>query len=216
MLQGLNQYVRRVPVWTVYAAGSIPALILAYGIYLAFSGLPHHLGPDPLATLEHQTGIWALRFLIATLTVTPLLRIFRLSLMKYRRALGLLGFYYVMFHLGVWVWLDHWFDWRAIWAEILRRPYITVGMLAFTILVPLAVTSNDYSVRHLRAEVWRRIHWWAYPATALGAIHFLLVVKEWPPEPIIYCLLVAILLGWRVVKAVRQRQSRPLTRRATQ
>ena len=215
MLQALNPYVRRIPIWLVYVVGAIPATFLAFGIYAAFTGAAHNLGADPLATLEHQTGIWSLRFLIAALCVTPILRIFRLSLVKYRRALGLLGFYYAMFHLGIWVWLDHWFDWQALLAEIIKRPYITIGMLAFTILLPLAVTSNDYSIRRIRAEVWRRIRWWAYPATAFGAIHFLLVVKEWPPEPIIYCGIVAVLLVWRMIRAYRMRpKNRPVARPA--
>ena len=194
MLQFANPYVRRVPTLLVYLIGFVPAALLVYGIFY------NTLGADPLAKLEHETGIWALRFLIAALVVTPLLRLTRLNLIKFRRTLGLLGFYYAMLHLAVWVWLDHWFNWYALGAEILKRPFITIGMLAFLILVPLAVTSNNYAVRKMRAETWRRLHWWAYAATALGAIHFLLVVKAWPPEPIIYAGIVAILLIWRVLK----------------
>lgn len=196
MLAFLNPHVRRVPRWLVYAAGFIPAALLVRGVFA------NTLGVDPLARLEHETGIWALRFLIAALCVTPLLRLARLNLVKFRRALGLLGFYYALMHLAVWVWLDHHFAWGALWAEIVKRPYITIGMTAALVLVPLAVTSNDMAVRRLRAATWRRIHWWAYPATALGAVHFLLVVKAWPPEPIVYAGIVALLLGWRAVRAV--------------
>lgn len=197
MLAALNPYLRHVPRWLVYLAGFVPAALLVRGVFA------NTLGIDPLARLEHETGIWALRFLIAALMVTPILRLFRLNLVKFRRALGLLGFYYAMMHLSIWVWLDHQFNWPTLWAEIIKRPYITIGMLAALILVPLAVTSNDLAVRKMRAEAWRRLHWWAYLATALGAIHFLLVVKAWPPEPIIYALIVAVLLGWRVVRWAR-------------
>ena len=196
MLQWLNAPLRKVPVWLVYGVGLIP------GVYVYWAGFNNRLGADPLAVIEHETGIWALRFMIAALFVSPLLRLLRLNLVKFRRSLGLLGFYYAAMHLAAWVWLDRGFSWPAIWTEILKRPYITVGMVAFVILVPLAVTSNDWAVRRLATATWRRIHWWAYIATALGAIHFLLVVKAWPPEPLIYCAIVAVLLMWRVWKGV--------------
>ena len=196
MLQWLNAPLRKVPVWLVYGVGLIP------GVYVYWAGFNNRLGADPLAVIEHETGIWALRFMIAALFVSPLLRLLRLNLVKFRRSLGLLGFYYAAMHLAAWVWLDRGFSWPAIWTEILKRPYITVGMVAFVILVPLAVTSNDWAVRRLATATWRRIHWWAYIATALGAIHFLLVVKAWPPEPLIYCAIVAVLLMRRVWKGV--------------
>jgi len=191
MLQSLNAPLRKIPVWLVYAVGLVP------GIWVYWAGFNNRLGADPLAVIEQETGIWALRFLIAALCVTPLLRVARLNLIKYRRALGLLGFYYASMHLAAWVWLDRGFSWVAIWEEIVKRPYITVGMIAFVILVPLAVTSNDWSVRRLDTASWRRIHRWGYAATALGATHFLLVVKAWPPEPMIYLGIVAGLLAWR-------------------
>ena len=196
MLQWLNAPLRKIPVWLVYGVGLIP------GVYVHWAGFNNRLGADPLAVIEHETGIWALRFMIAALFVSPLLRLLRLNLIKFRRSLGLLGFYYAAMHLAAWVWLDRGFSWSAIWTEILKRPYITVGMVAFVILVPLAVTSNDWAVRRLATATWRRIHWWAYIATALGAIHFLLVVKAWPPEPLIYCAIVAVLLLWRVWKGM--------------
>lgn len=195
MIRTLNTWLRKIPVWAVYAAGLFP------GLWVYYAGFNNRLGADPLAVIEHETGIWALRFLIAALCITPLLRITRINLMKYRRALGLLGFYTAFMHLAAWVWLDRGFSWSAIWTEIVKRPYITIGMLAFVILVPLAVSSNDWSVRRLASRTWRRIHWWAYPATALGAVHFLLVVKEWPPEPLIYLGIVAALLAWRAWRA---------------
>lgn len=210
MLAFLNAPLRRVPTWAVYMGGLAPA---AWLFYAAFTG---GLGFDPLAALEHETGLWALRFLIAALVVTPLLRMTRLNLVKFRRAFGLIAFAYVVLHLGVWLWLDHAFNWQAIFAEIIKRPYITIGMAAFLILVPLAVTSNDLSLRKLGAKVWRKIHWWAYPATFLGAIHFLLVVKAWPPEPLIYTGIVTALLGWRAWQKFKTRVPAATTPRSGQ
>ena len=205
--QKLNPWLRKVPVWLVYLAGFVPLAVMAYGIGQLYAGKPYAgLGADPLASLEHQTGIWALRFLIAALVVTPLLRITRISLIKFRRAIGLLGFYYAMAHLMVWVWLDHQFAWGALWQEIVKRPYITIGMVAFVILVPLAVTSNNLAVRRMKSATWKRIHWWAYLATALGSVHFVLVVKAWPPEPLIYASIVAVLLGWRAMGPLKKRR----------
>ena len=200
MLSALNAPLRKIPVWVVYLIGLVPLGLMINGVFA------NTLGADPVAALEHQTGIWALRFLIAALVITPLLRITRLNLIKFRRALGLLGFLYVVAHLLVWTWLDHFFAWGRLWEEILKRPYITIGMAAFVMLIPLAITSNDWSVRKLSASAWRKIHWWAYVATAFGAIHFMLVVKRWPPEPMIYCAIVAGLLGWRFVSAQRKKR----------
>ena len=206
MITTLNKTFRRVPVWLVYVIGFLPAALTLH------AAINNRLGADPLAALEHESGIWALRFLIGALAITPLLRILRINLMKFRRALGLLGFYYVTMHLFVWIWLDHWFAWGRMGAEILKRPFITIGMLAFVILVPLAVTSNNLSVRRLGGDIWRRVHWWAYVATALGAVHFLLVVKRWPPEPLIYTAIVAGLLAWRAVRGASTRAPRDKTR----
>ncbi len=192
MLQWLSPYVRKVPVWLIYLVG------LAPGVWLWYAAFNNLLGADPLAELEHETGIWALRFLIAALVVTPLLRLTRLNLMKFRRALGLVGFYYALMHLTAWVWLDRGFLWSAIWTEIVKRPYITIGMAAFVMLFPLALTSNGWSVRKMSTGAWKRLHWWAYPATLFGAVHYLMVVKRWPPEPMIYLGIVVALLGWRL------------------
>jgi len=200
MLQFMSPILRLIPAWLVYAIGFLP------GIWVWYAAFNNKLGADPLAVLEHETGIWALRFLIAALAVTPLLRLFRLNLVKFRRALGLLGFYYAVMHLTAWVWLDRGFLWSAIWTEIVKRPYITIGMAAFVILVPLAVTSNNWAVKRMQTAMWKRVHWWAYPATLLGAVHYLLVVKRWPPEPMIYLGIVIALLAWRALPLLKRRR----------
>jgi sulfoxide reductase heme-binding subunit YedZ len=176
----------------IYILGMVPA------VWTFYLGLTDQLGADPQNTLERTLGLWALRFLIAALAVTPLRRLGGQSLIRYRRAIGLLGFYYACLHLTVYLVLDQGLDLAAIWADIVKRPYITVGMLAFTILVPLAATSNNAMIRRLGARAWQRLHKLVYVATAAAAIHFVMLVKSWwTPEPAIYATLVAALLLMR-------------------
>ena len=186
----------RIPLWTIYAVGFVPAV---WTFYLGFTD---QLGADPLRTLERTLGEWALRFLIAALFVTPLRQLAGVNLLRYRRQLGLLGFYYALLHLSTYLILDQGLDTAAIVADILKRPYITIGMAAFSLLVPLAVTSNNASIRKLGTKAWSRLHKLAYVATALAALHFLMLVKAWPIEPIIYVAIVAALLGWRAWRSI--------------
>ena len=156
--------------------------------------------------------MWALRFLIAGLAITPLRRLGGPNLVRYRRAIGLLAFYYAAMHLTVYMLLDQGLDLAAIWADIVKRPYITVGMLAFVILVPLAVTSNAPMIRRLGGAAWQRLHRLVYVAAAAAAVHFVMVVKSWPAEPLIYAGLVAALLLFRLVVRL-QKRARPARRR---
>lgn len=176
----------------VYLIGMIPA---AWTFYLAVYGL---LGPDPMRVLERALGLWALRFLILGLMVTPLLRLGGPNFVAWRRALGLLAFFYALLHVGVYVLLDQQLDLMAILRDVLKRTYITVGMVAFLVLIPLAITSHDWMVRKIGALGWRRLHRLVYVAVAAGAVHFILSVKSWPAEPTIYLGIVSLLLAWRV------------------
>ncbi len=145
-----------------------------------------------------------MRFLILTLAVTPLRRLGGPNLLRYRRAFGLLAFYYAVLHLTVYTVLDQGLDLAAIWADIVKRPYITIGMLAFAILVPLAVTSNNAMIRRLGGASWARLHRLVYVAAAAAAVHFLMLVKSWPPEPLIYAGVVAGLLLFRALMPARK------------
>lgn len=200
----LNAALRRLPTWPIWLAGVLPA------VWLTWRLLTGGLGVDPVAVYEREVGLIGLQFLIASLCVTPLQRLAGLNLIRFRRALGVLGFGYVLLHLLVWVVLDKQFLWAEMGRDIVKRPFITVGMLAFLLLVPLALTSTDGAIRRLGAAAWRRLHLLAYPAVVLGALHYLLVVKSWPIEPILYLAaavgLVAIRLLWR-----RRRPARPPT-----
>jgi sulfoxide reductase heme-binding subunit YedZ len=190
----------------IYCLGFLPA---AWTVYL---GVMDQLGADPMKTLERTLGLWALRFLILTLTITPLRDLAGVNLLRYRRALGLLAFFYAMMHLATYMVLDQGLDLGVIWADILKRPYITIGILSFAILVPLAITSNDAMIRRLGGAAWARLHRWVYLAAGAAAVHYLLVVKSWPMDPLVYATIVGLLLGYRLVKRVRRRaRTRPAT-----
>ena len=190
----------------IYLLGMIPAV---WTFYLGFAD---QLGADPLRVLERSLGLWALRFLVIGLAITPLRRMGGPNLVVYRRAIGLLAFFYATLHLTVYVWLDQGFGLAAIVHDIVKRPYITVGMLAFAILVPLAATSNNAMLRRIGGKAWQKLHRWVYLAAAAAALHFVMLVKTWSPEPLIYAGLVAALLLWRVwdrfVASPRRAQTR--------
>ena len=189
--QRINGALRRWPVWPVYALGALPP------VWFLYLGLTGGLGVEPITELEQRLGEIGLQALIVALAVTPLRRFTGVSLLKFRRAIGLVAFYYIACHLLVWLVLDI-RDVERIWADILKRPYITIGMVGFLLLVPLALTSNDVSVRRLGAAAWKRVHWLAYPATILGAVHFVMLAKGWQIEPLLYLGAILLLLAARI------------------
>jgi len=168
-------------------------------VYL-YWGINNELGADPVATLERQLGKWALQLLIASLLITPLRNLFKLNLIKFRRPVGLFAFYYAFLHLLAYLLLDKQLEWDPIIKDITKRPYIIVGVLALLAMVPLAITSNNWMIRKLGPVKWRLLHKLAYVIVPLGAAHYLLLVKAWPPEPILYCAGVALLVGYRFAK----------------
>jgi len=188
----LNGHLRRLPTWAVYIAGVLPAVIYFYW------AVTNQLGADPLQVLERQLGKWALQLLFLTLLVTPLRKSTGISLLKFRRAFGLLAFCYVCFHLATWVVLDKQFYWSEILRDLYKRPYIIIGMSAFVLLIPLAATSNTWSIRRLGAARWRGLHKLIYVIVILGAVHFLMLVKAWPPTPVLYLILAVLLVAIRV------------------
>ena len=199
IVQIINSRLRKVPAWPLYILGMLPA-----GFYFYWA-VTNQLGADPLKALEFQLGIWALQLLIATLLVTPLRNLLNLNLIKFRRAIGLLAFFYVCLHLMTYLWLDQQWGWTAILKDITKRPYIIIGMLAFLGLVPLAITSNNASIRRLGAAGWKKLHKLVYPVSILAAVHYLLLVKAWPLEPFVYLGIILILVGYRFLKLQRRR-----------
>jgi len=192
MIDRLNTVARRVPTWVVYIVGLLPIP------WLLFQAQTGGLGAEPIKALEKELGLLALQLLIAGLAVTPARRYLRLNLIRFRRALGLLAFIYVSLHLLVWLVLDVGIL-SQIWADILKRPYITIGMAGFACLVPLAATSNNFSIRKLGAT-WRKLHRLTYLAAILAGVHFIWLVKGFQIEPLLYMAAILALLVLRLPK----------------
>lgn len=196
----INQATRRVPAWPLYILGALPP------VWLIWQGFTGGLGVDPVKEMEHQMGLWGLWLLIAGLCVTPLQRLAGIRLIRYRRAIGLLAFFYILLHLLIWLALDVQIPSQII-ADIAKRPYVTVGMAAFVLLVPLALTSNNWSIRKLGPR-WRKLHRLVYAAVLLGGIHFLMLVRGFQYEPLIYLAVIVGLLALRIRLPRRKRAAR--------
>ncbi|NKC13343.1 MAG: sulfoxide reductase heme-binding subunit YedZ [Gammaproteobacteria bacterium] len=172
---------------------ALPIAALVYGVFT------EALGANPIERILHETGEWGLRLLVATLAVTPLRQWTGWNwLIRIRRLLGLYAFFYVTMHFTTYLWLDQSFDWPAIIADIIDRPYISVGFAALCVLAPLAITSTDGMVRWLGGRRWRLLHRGAYIATILACLHFIWLVKADLAEPLIYATLTAVLLLARI------------------
>lgn len=207
MIGALNGAARRVPGWAVYALGLIP---LGWIVWLTLSG---GIGVDPVKGIEHRLGKVALWFLVGGLAITPARRVLGLNLLRFRRAVGLLAFFYVALHLIAWFWLDMALLWAQAARDLVKRPYLVMGITAFLLMVPLAATSNDASIRRLRAN-WRRLHWLVYPVVALGGLHYLWQMKVITPEGWIWAAGIVGLLAMRlpgVNRGVTRRVNRPRT-----
>ena len=178
-------------------------LPLALIVYDGFTG---GLGVNPIEAVTHRTGDWTLRLLLVTLTMTPLRRWFDWRWpLRIRRMLGLFAFFYACLHLLTYLWLDQFFDWWGIVGDIIERPFITVGMLAFLGMVPLAVTSTRGMMRRLGRH-WKSLHRLVYVVAVLGVVHFWWLVKADIREPLLYAAILAVLLGYRLVVYLRPRR----------
>ncbi len=176
---------------TLHLACAMPALIL---LWRTWQGT---LGAEPVETLLHTTGDWALRLLLLTLVVSPLRRWSGWSgVMRWRRPLGLWAFAYASAHALIYIGLDQFFDWGELWRDLVKRPYITLGMLTWLLLLPLALTSTRAAQRRL-GRAWGRLHRLIYPAALLAPIHFLLLVKADRLESLLYLAAAVTLLFWR-------------------
>lgn len=190
MIDAINTALRRLPTWVLYLLGSL------YPVWLLYLGMTGGLGADPVKALEHELGERALQLLILGLAVTPLRRFVGVNLIRFRRALGVLTFTYVALHLLVWLLLDVQIV-SQILADIAKRPYITIGMAGFVLMVPLALTSNDASVKRLGRK-WKRLHLLTYPAAFLGGLHYVMLAKGFQVEPLIYLTVIVVLLALRL------------------
>jgi sulfoxide reductase heme-binding subunit YedZ len=180
---------------------------------LVWRGLHSLLGANPIETLTHATGDWTLRFLLITLAISPLRRITRQYwLIEYRRMLGLFAFFYGTLHLMTYVWLDKFFAVHEMLADIAKRRFITAGMTAFVLMVPLALTSTRWSIRKLGGKRWQALHRLIYFSAAAGVIHYIWLVKADLRKPLEYAALLAVLLLYRILAWVTSttRSRKPL------
>jgi len=183
----------------VWAACLVPLAKLLYGFWT------DALTANPISYVTNELGQTTLRLLLISLSLTPLRILFGWGWqMPFRRLLGLFAFFYVCLHLSVWVVLDHFFDWREMGADIVKRPYITVGMLAFSLLLPLAATSTTGMIKRLGAARWRQLHRLVYFAAVAGCLHFIWLAKKVRVDPWVYTAILAVLLAVRAWDAARR------------
>ena len=192
----------------VFILCSIPAGQLAYQAWIG------DLGVNPIEFITRFTGSWALIILITSLAVTPLRRLTGWNdLIKFRRMLGLFAFFYALLHFSTYLVLDLFFDFRAIGKDILKRPYITAGFIAFVVMIPLAITSTAAMIRRL-GKRWQQLHRLVYVAAIAGVIHFYWLVKADISRPAQYGAVLALLLGYRLFVKWRPRITAKLASRS--
>jgi sulfoxide reductase heme-binding subunit YedZ len=184
------------------------ALVILPVAWIAWQAYTGNLGAEPIEKLEKETGEWTLRLLAASLAVTPLIRMTGWGwLITQRRFLGLATFFWAFGHLSIYLGLDQQLDLSDIIADVTKHLYVTVGMLAFLLMVPLALTSTKASIRRLGGRKWNRLHQLVYVSAVAGCIHFLWAVKKDKQEPILYCAVFVLLFALRLV--LRKGRARP-------
>ena len=187
----INSWAGRVPPAVIYITGA------AWGSWLFWLGATGGLGAEPINALERAYGDAALKLLVAGLAITPLRRLAGISLLRFRRAIGVTCFFFALAHVLVWAVLDL-RSVAALWQDVMRRPYVTVGMMAFLMLAPLAATSSNAAIRAMGAMAWRQLHRLVYPAAILVSLHVLWIAKGFAIEPLVYTGLIAALLALRL------------------
>ena len=189
----------------VHLAALTPLAILLWQMWGVAKTGSNALGADPVAEIEHRLGLWALRFLMLTLAITPLRQLTGWTVLtRFRRMLGLYAFAYASLHFAAYLGLDLRGFWAQVFQDIVKRPYITVGFIAWLLLVPLAVTSTTGWIKRLGRN-WARLHKLVYGIAVLAVLHFWWLVKSDLREPALYAGVAALLLGWRAWKALKTR-----------
>jgi sulfoxide reductase heme-binding subunit YedZ len=189
--------------WTrvlLFSLCAVPFLNLAWRFY------QNHLTANPIEFITHYTGDWTIRFLLITLAVTPLRGLLNQpQLIRFRRMLGLFAFFYVSLHLTTWVWLDKDFDTQEMWADVVKRRFITAGMTGLLLMMPLAVTSTSGWVRRLGYRRWQMLHRLIYFSALAGVVHYYWLVKSDTRLPLMYGAILAALLLYRLGAFLRRR-----------
>jgi methionine sulfoxide reductase heme-binding subunit len=207
----LNSRPAREPKWfpaVLIVLCCVPAVLAAGAMASDIIVHTRYFGSNPVKEGEHFLGQWTLRFIIATLTVTPLRQLTGWNwLAKHRRTLGLFAFGYLMLHWLTYALLDVQLNWGELMKDLAKRPYIMLGMAALVCMIPLVFTSTRNSIRRLGGRRWNRLHRLIYPVAILGVIHFWMAVKKDITSPLLYGAWVAVLLGWRVARWWSRREA---------
>lgn len=195
--------------WTkvvVFALCLVPLAVLVW------KGFQNELGANPVQFVEHWTGDWTIRFLIITLCITPFRKLLRVpQIIRFRRMLGLFAFFYACLHFSTWIGLDRFFNLSDMWADVLKRRFITVGFAGFVLLIPLAITSTKGWIRRLGGKRWQLLHRAIYLSAIAGVIHYYWLVKSDERKPLQYAAIVALLLAWRVGAWLYKRRQKSAT-----
>lgn len=203
--------------WTkvvVFLLSLVPLFYLLSKAYAAFRGSPLALTANPLEYITHFTGDWTIRFIMITLAITPLRMLLkRPAITRYRRMLGLFAFFYGSLHLLTWLWFDRQFQWEGTWEDIRERLYITVGMSAWLMMLPLALTSTARAVRRLGFKRWKALHRLIYGTAVAAVIHYYWLVKSDVRDPLLYAGILAVLMAYRLAVWLRDAR-RVASRRA--
>lgn len=201
-----SQWIRRVFKPLVFFLCLIPLILLVK------NALTGNLSANPIDDFTDTTGTWTLRFLMLTLSVTPLRKLTKWNwLLQFRRMVGLFAFFYVALHFTTYVYLDQFFDWSEIIADVGKRPFITVGFASFLMMIPLAATSTDRITKWMGARRWHLLHKLVYLIATGGVIHYLWLVKADMQRPLTYGAILAILLGYRLWLFLASKLRRPVS-----
>tara|TARA_Y100000817_G_scaffold145128_1_gene113679 strand:- start:217 stop:795 length:579 start_codon:yes stop_codon:yes gene_type:complete len=185
--------VRRLRSWHIYVSLLVPLLFLTYDL------LSGRLGVDPMRAIEKSLGVTAIYILILTLCITPFSILTGINFIRFRRAFGLMSFFYIILHFSTWLLLDMQLRWVEIAESLTRKPFIVFGMMGFLLLIPLAATSNNYSMKRL-GKYWQKLHKLIYVAIILGGIHYLMMEKTLQNDAIITFIIIIALISLRFFK----------------
>lgn len=185
--------VRRLRTWHIYVSLLVPLLFLVYDL------LGSRLGVDPMRSIEKSLGITAIYILILTLCITPFSTLTGINFIRFRRAFGLMSFFYIILHFSTWLFLDMQLRWVEIVESLTRKPFIVFGMMGFLLLIPLAATSNNYSMKRL-GKYWPKLHKLIYAAIILGGVHYLMMEKTLQNDAIITFIIIIVLISLRFFK----------------
>ena len=180
-----------------FIAALMPAIWLTYALFT------DQLGANPIEAITRDSGTWALRFLLLTLTLTPIRWLTGFNqIIRFRRMAGLFVFFYAVTHMLLYLWLDQFFDWSEILKDIIKRPFITIGFISMLLLIPLVITSTNKMMKRLGGQRWKQLHKLTYVVAALSCLHFLMLVKADITEPVIYIVILSLLFAVRIYRQI--------------